>query len=443
MTLRRRLLRSSMLTLAVGLGALLVCANVLLAVRARAETSTVLRARAEAQLATLTVTRDRVVVRESPNDAVLDRQAWVFERGRVLERPAAVPPALDRAAVALGRSGGVHERDAGDDMRLRVVPAAVPGARAPTGAVVVGVSVASVERLQKAVLLGSLVLAALVLVAGALAMRGAIDGALRPVARMTADAEGWSEHDLDGRFALGPPRDELTGLAATLDRLLARIAASRRHEQRFASEVAHELRTPLASILGHAELALAAPDRDASEALAAIAAGATRLRATIDTLLAVSRRDLDPSAGTVDLAALAAEVEDVDVVLGGTLSLAEGDEDVVRRALSPLVDNARRHARGRVWLELHEGPGEVRLVVRDDGPGLDPVLGDRAFDPGTSASGAQHDGAGLGLPLARRLARSCGGDVVAEPGPGGAFALRLPALGSQAAVRREGAESHA
>ena len=74
-----------------------------------------------------------------------------------------------------------------------------------------------------------------------------VDGALRPVAHDDARAaEDWGAHDLDRRFELGPPRDELTGLAATLDGLLARIAASRRHEQRFASEVAHELRTPIA-----------------------------------------------------------------------------------------------------------------------------------------------------------------------------------------------------
>src|SRR6185312_2617077 len=100
--------------------------------------------------------------------------------------------------------------------------------------------------------------AGLVLLAGGLATRSALDGALRPVAEMTSRAEDWGAHDLDRRFDLGPPRDELTGLAATLDGLLARIAASRRHEQRFASEVAHELRTPLAVLRGRAELALAA-----------------------------------------------------------------------------------------------------------------------------------------------------------------------------------------
>ena len=65
---------------------------------------------------------------------------------------------------------------------------------------------------------------------------------------MTEDAASWSEHDLDRRFDLGEPYDELTRLAATLDGLLERIAASLRHEQRFTAELSHELRTPLARI---------------------------------------------------------------------------------------------------------------------------------------------------------------------------------------------------
>ena len=106
---------------------------------------------------------------------------------------------------------------------------------------------------------------------------------------------------------------------------------------------------------------------------------------------------------------------------------------MVRRALAPLVDNARRHARSHVWLELSADDGRVRLAVRDDGPGLDPELGARAFEPGGRAGG-DDGGAGLGLPLARRLARSCGGDVVAGAGPGGCFVLELPALGGAASV---------
>jgi signal transduction histidine kinase len=67
------------------------------------------------------------------------------------------------------------------------------------------------------------------------------------------------------------------------------------------------------------------------------------------------------------------------------------------------------------------------MSVRDDGPGVDPLLGERIFEPGVR--GADDDnGAGLGLPLARRLARSCGGDVRLGSGPGGDFILELPAL---------------
>jgi len=61
-------------------------------------------------------------------------------------------------------------------------------------------------------------------------------------------------------------------------------------------------------------------------------------------------------------------------------------------------------------------------------------MGERAFEPGARGAGARGDGVGLGLPLARRLARSCGGDVVAGTGPGGCFVLELPAIG-HAAIR--------
>ena len=281
MTFRRRLLLASLATLIVGLGALLLAGNVLLDRRVSSETSSLLRARAEATLATVSVGRHGIVVREAANDDTLDRQAWVIGAGRVIERPAGADPALDGAAVALGRSGGTAERAAPGDLRLRAQP--IPGrdGEPPAGAVVVGLSTRSLEQLEQQVLIGSLVIALLILVAGGIAIRSALDGALRPVADMTRAARDWGAHDLERRFGLGPPRDELTALAATLDGLLARIAASRRHEQRFASEMAHELRTPLAALRGRAELALAAAGPTAGErerALQAIVAQAKRLQ---------------------------------------------------------------------------------------------------------------------------------------------------------------------
>jgi signal transduction histidine kinase len=427
-----RLLLVSLLTLAIALGALLVVGNVLLASGVRSQASSVLRARADAQVASLSVTPTGIRVRESKNEEVLDRTSWVLDGDRVIERPAGIAPAVDRAAAAFGRARLEGERDGPSDIRLRAVPLrARPGAQA-AGAVVVGYSVESLEHVQHLVLLGSLVLAALILAGGGVAVHRALEGALRPVAQMTAHAEDWSAHDLDRRFALGPPRDELTGLAATLDGLLARIAASRRHEQRFASEVAHELRTPIAAMRARAELALRARNAAAKdEALQDVVDDTARLDRAIDALLAVARRELDPSVGSVDLAALARQVEGAEVVVRGALRPAAGDVDVVRRALAPLLENARRHGRGHVVLELSGDDRLVRLAVRDDGPGLDPALGERAFEPGVRGAGENGDGVGLGLPLARRLARSCGGDIVAGPGPGGCFVLELPAVGRE------------
>lgn len=425
MSFRNRLLVTSLVTLALGLGALVVVGNVLLDIRVHHETSTELRTRAEGLLATLVVDGGRVTVRQVTNDEVLDRRAWVLQGDRVIERPENVSSHLNDFAVALGREARAGEHDGPGDVSLRVEPISDRSGRV-VGAVVVGISTEQFEDLQQVVLLGSLVFSALVLLAGGLALRRAIDRALEPVARMTAEAEDWGAHDLDRRFGMGPPRDELTGLAATLDGLLARIAASRRHEQRFAAEVAHELRTPLAGIRGRAELALEDDEEARTEALAKIITQSDRLTATIDTLLAMARRELDPSGSAVDMVSLAREVPDVDVVVNGTPPLAEGEPEVIRRAIAPLIDNARRHAASSVHLELSATGDTVRLAVRDDGPGLSPDLGDSAFDPGTR--GTSPGSAGLGLPLSRRLARSCGGDITLGPGPGGHFILTLPAV---------------
>ncbi|MDX6681671.1 MAG: two-component system, OmpR family, sensor kinase [Solirubrobacteraceae bacterium] len=430
MSFRLRLLLTSLATLVVGLGAMLAAGNVLLERRVDSETTSLLRGRSEAQLAALSVTPAGVRVRETPNDALLDRQSWILDGDRVVERPAGVSQALDRTATALARRRRAAERRGPDQTRLLAVPVLAAGSADPVGAIVVALSVRPLERLEREVLIGSFVTAALILLAGGLAIRGALDGALRPVRRMTASAEDWGAHDLDRRFDLGPPRDELTGLAATLDHLLARIAASRRHEQRFASEMAHELRTPLAGLRARAELALGArgPDAGAEReaALRSVLHRADDLGRTIDGLLALARQELDPTSGAVDVAAVAAGFPDVEVVAPAGLPRAEGEPDVVHRALAPLVDNARRHARSRVTIELSAGAGHVRAAVRDDGPGVEPQLRERVFGAGVRGDGG--GGAGLGLALARRLARSCGGDVVAGDGPGGCFVLVLPAV---------------
>jgi signal transduction histidine kinase len=431
MRFRTRLLVVSLATLALGLGLLLVLGNILVAGTVDGDTSRLLQTRADAQIAALSVTPAGVSVRHAVNDETLDANAWIFDRGRLIERPSGVPAALDRVAVSLGMRAARGDTDGRGDVRLRTVPLHSGRANRVVGAIVVEVSTAPFHDLQRKVLVGSVAVGLLILLGGAIAVGRALHGALDPVRRMTTDAEDWGEHDLDRRFSLGPARDEITGLAATLDHLLERIAASRRHERRFAADVAHELRTPLAAIRGRMDLALdpRAPTEDAHATLRAIEAQVARMSATVETLLAVARREIDPQDGRVDLEVIAHDLDGVEVqVLTDPMPDAEGDPEIVRRALAPLLDNARRHARSSVTLTLDSTAGLARIIVRDDGPGVHPDLGEAAFEPGRRGVGQPDGGAGLGLPLARRLARACGGDVSIGAGPGGCFVLELPAV---------------
>ena len=161
------------------------------------------------------------------------------------------------------------------------------------GTVVAAVSLAPYEQTQRLALIASLVLGALMLVVVALAARWLLGASLRPVARMTRQAAAWSERDLDRRFALGEPHDELTELAATLDGLLDRLAASLRREQRFSAELSHELRTPLARVMAESELALRR-ERTTSEyrrALEQINRNAAQLTRIVDALIAAARHE--------------------------------------------------------------------------------------------------------------------------------------------------------
>src|SRR5206468_3528078 len=168
--------------------------------------------------------------------------------------------------------------------------------------VVEGVSLAPYEATRKTALMGSLGFGVAVLLLVALAARWLLAGSLRPVARMTRQAAAWSEHELDQRFALGEPRDELTELAATLDGLLDRLAASLRREQRFSAELSHELRTPLSRVIAEAELALRRPraPQEYRDALGQVLRNARQVARTVDALVAAARHEAGLARGTAD-----------------------------------------------------------------------------------------------------------------------------------------------
>ncbi len=437
--LRGRVTLASAAVLALGLALLTLGVNLLLSHQIDQDASNALRDRADAQLATIEVRGGRVALGEALRDDAFDQQAWVYAVTVALRRPRA-PASVQRAADELSRASGPVERSLGEGIRLRAEPAFAARGSRRVGSVVVALSLVPYEHTERIALFGTLVLDLFVLAAGALLARRAVGNALRPVAEMTQHAAEWSASDLERRFNRGPPRDELTALSATLDALLARIGASLRHEQRFSAEMAHELRTPLSWVRGEAELAL--QDRrvpaEVRESLEEILRGTERMGGVISTLLAAARSDVTVGLASSDAAAGAERAVEVAGAVAERaavrLRLVEpparwsvgAESDIVVQALQPLLDNAVRHAGSTVTVALERAGDAVAFAVTDDGDGIDGMSPDELFEPGVSTEG----GAGLGLPLARRLARSAGGDVVVVPVATGArFELRLPALG--------------
>jgi signal transduction histidine kinase len=425
MSLRNRLLLVTVTTLAIGLGALLVAGNLLYARTTTSSVTNLLHTRLDAQIAALALTPHGILARNTLNDETLDTHGWVFSHGVAIEHPTGVPEALDRIAASLAARTQPTSAVGPDETKLASRPLRLHGRQ--VGAVVVSASIAQFKHLRHVVLAGSATMALVILLFGALVLRRALTAALQPVEQMTASAEEWGANELDTRFELGPARDEITGLALTLDHLLDRIAASRRHEQRFASEMAHELRTPLAAIHGHAEFA--ADSRSTTDeiraAVSQIVGHTTRMKQTIDALMAYARHENDAPERSSDLASVCSQFEGVTVTAAQDLPAADAEPELVRQALSPIVQNARRYAATSVWIALARRDSQLLVQVCDDGPGVDPSIAESIFEPGVR--GPDNDcGAGLGLPLAHRLARSCGGDLRLLPGTPTRFEFTLP-----------------
>jgi signal transduction histidine kinase len=441
LSLRWRLVALVTFGAVVTLAGLTLAFNVLLRSSLDADANRLLEGRAQTALETIAFRHGEVRVIEDSDVSVTDAQVWVFAGGRTLERPRAQPQVQSLARSLIGTDRRYAE-DAATDTRLYSL--AVRHRGRPVGTVISGISLDPYERTAHRALVGSLILAGVLLLLIVAGVRLVVGSALRPVARMTADAAEWSETDLDHRFHAAEPHDELSALAATFDGMLDRLAESLRHEQRFTAEVSHELRTPLAAIITEAELALRR-ERGSDEyrsALSAIADRARQLQRIVEALLAAARAETATQTERSDPVEVVGRVLDEQrsrEQTGRELLLEQGpappgaalatDRDMAERILAPLVENASAHAATRVLVSIEpEGEG-LRIVVSDDGPGVPLAERERIFEPGYRASGASDGGAGLGLALSRRLARAVGGEVEACPGeaPGGCFVVRLPA----------------
>jgi heavy metal sensor kinase len=272
---------------------------------------------------------------------------------------------------------------------------------------------------------------------------------LRPVDEMTRAARSIGALDLSGRLPAPPARDELSRLAEAWNEMLERLDESFTRMQRFTADAAHELRTPLAALRTTAQLALRRPReaREYREALEQVVAISERMNQLAESLLAMARGEHpcpSPVFARVDLASLvrglAAEMQplfaerklELQVDVPAAAVYFDADAEGLRRLLAVLLDNALKYTQdGKVSVALRESEGGYALTVSDTGPGIPEEALDRIFDRFFRVDPSrdrQTGGHGLGLAIARQIARAHHGQLEASSveGEGSTFRLSLP-----------------
>ncbi|RXS70272.1 HAMP domain-containing histidine kinase [Streptomyces sp. TM32] len=446
-TLRGRLALMALITGAVWVAVLTAVFNLALDKRLHEQADDVLRTRAEAVATTVEARTDgRLVVHEPAQDQALDSGVWIYQGRRIKERPPGAPAALQRRADQLaGRHEVFTDVSVGADggpgaTRLYALPVPAASGSGQAGTVVASVSLDPYRSTADTALAGSLTLAVLLLATVYLLTRLVVRRALRPVAEMSDQATRWSEAGAPERFGAAGRPAELAAFATSLDALLDRLAAVLRHEQHQAAALSHELRTPLARIIAETEWLARRPRTAAEQDLShgTIARSAATMRQICDVLLSEARTRGTLTPGSCRFPALAEELArrlaadhpgaPAVAVTGDPVTVGV-PAAVAEQILRPLLENARRYATHTVTLHCTADADRVTLYVGDDGPGVPEEFRGALFEPGRRADpGDGHDGAGLGLALARRLARAAGGDLMlAAAGPGARFAVTLPA----------------
>jgi heavy metal sensor kinase len=278
-----------------------------------------------------------------------------------------------------------------------------------------------------------------------------VRGSLRPIASITRAARRTSGTHLEERVPTTGSGDELDELGNTLNEMMDRIRSSVERMQRFSANAAHELRTPLSALRSRLEVTLE-QDRTQDEYRKALAETAEQVAALSESVhamlrLAQSEAGLRPEHRVpVQVGALVREVVEFFEPLAAEQGLSlvldrsaeselAGEPAWLHQCFANLVDNAIRYTPEggsiRVDVDLEDGGAALVVHVADTGIGIDVAERELIFEPYHRVRGANArtgPGAGLGLALAREIARAHGGDVSveSEPGRGSTFHVRLP-----------------
>ena len=248
---------------------------------------------------------------------------------------------------------------------------------------------------------------------------------VRAIRRLSAGAEAFGL----GRDA-GPIRpegaSEVRQAATAFNRMQERIRRFLVQRTEMLAGVSHDLRTPLTRL----RLALAMlPNDEAYVAdVAEMTADVEEMERMISGYLAFARGEQAEQAQPVDLSEVLEEVASGARRAGATLALEAPPglmlklrQDAIRRAITNLVDNARRHA-ARIAVSTQKTGQSVQVMVDDDGPGIAPERRESVFRPFESGASG---GTGLGLTIARDIVRAHGGDITLEDSPMGGLRARV------------------
>lgn len=261
--------------------------------------------------------------------------------------------------------------------------------------------------------------------------------ALRAVERIRADVETIGD-DVTARVAAPPGHDEVARLASTMNGMLDRLQSSADVQRQFVSDASHELRSPVAVIRQHAQVALLHPEAATLLGLAGdVDAEAARLEELVGGMLLLARVDEGRRRSRTEV-----DLDDLVLAEGRrlrTLGVAVdtgavgpgrvlADPVLLARAVRNGAENARRHATGRVALGLRDDGTHVTLVVDDDGNGIAPADRERVFrrfERLDEARTRDAGGSGLGLAIVAEAARSAGGTARFADSPLGGARLEL------------------
>ena len=300
-----------------------------------------------------------------------------------------------------------------------------------------------IQRINRTLLYGALIAAGLALFLGIFLSQTLT----RPIRELTRATHAISEGDLSQSVPVRS-EDELGELAKAFNRMSAELMRSVGARKQMTADIAHELRTPLSLILGHAEAVHDGVLPPSTENFEIIREEATRLEHLVNDLRTLSLADagelsmqfqtVDPERLLQDVVSLypyQAQKKDISLALAiaGPLPPLEVDPVRMTQVLTNILDNAMRHTpeNGRILLTGKLVDHDVEISVQDSGPGLNVEDADRIFERlyRTDASRQREDGgSGLGLAIAKSIVQAHNGQISAESeaGKGLKIKIRLP-----------------